>query len=48
MGGLIILSVTAAITVLGAYISSLLGFFLASLVAMATSLAAVIGLVLLL
>ena len=47
MGCLIILPLIAAITVLGAYISSLLGFFLASLAAMATSLAAVIALVLL-
>ena len=47
MGCLIISPLIAAITVMGAYVSSLLGFFLASLAAMATSLAAVIGLVLL-
>ena len=44
--GLIILPLVAAITVLGAYISALLGFFIACLAAIATSLAAVIGLVL--
>ena len=45
--GLIILPLVAAITILGAYISALLGFFLASLAVIVTSLAAVIGLVLL-
>ena len=47
MGALIILLLTAAITVMGAYISSLLGFFLASLAAMATALTGLIALVLL-
>jgi len=45
---LIILPLAAAITVMGAYIISLFGFFLVSLATMVTSLAAVIGLVLLL
>ncbi|MGB6873439.1 MAG: hypothetical protein WBE46_04780 [Dehalococcoidia bacterium] len=47
MGCLIILPLIAAITVMGAYISSLLGLFLASLAAMATSLTGLIALVLL-
>jgi len=47
MGALIILLLTAAVTVLAAYVSSLLGFFLASLAAMATWLGGVIALVLL-
>jgi hypothetical protein len=47
MGALIILLLTAAVTVMAAYVSSLLGFFLASLAAMATWLGGVIALVLL-
>jgi len=47
MGCLIILPLIAAITVMGACISSLMGFFLASLAAMATSLTGLIALVLL-
>jgi hypothetical protein len=47
MGGLIILLLTAAITALGAYISSLLGFFLGSLATMAAALTGLIALVLL-
>ena len=47
MGCLIIFPLIAAITVMGAYISSLMGFFLASLAAMATSLTGLIALVLL-
>jgi len=47
MGCLIILPLAAAITVMGAYISSLLGFFLASLATMATSMIGLIALVLL-
>ena len=47
MGGLIILSLTAAITAMGAFISSLLGFFLVSLAAIAASLTGLIALVLL-
>jgi len=47
MGALIILLLTAAITVMAAYVSSLLGFFLACLAAIATSLTGLIALVLL-
>lgn len=47
MGAFIILLLTAAVTVMVAYVSSLLGFFLASLAAMATWLTGVIALVLL-
>jgi hypothetical protein len=47
MGGLIILLLTAAVTVMGAYVSSLLGFFLASLAAMATWMTGLVALVLL-
>lgn len=47
MGALIILLITAAVTVMAAYVSSLLGFFLACLAAMATWLSGVIALVLL-
>jgi len=45
--GLIIFPLTAAIAVMGLFISSLFGFFLASLAAMATSLTGLIALVLL-
>jgi hypothetical protein len=45
--GLIILPIAAAITVMGACISSLFGFFLTSLAIMATSLTGLIALVLL-
>ena len=47
MGALIILMLTAAITVMAAYVSALLGFFLASLAVIATSLTGLIALVLL-
>ena len=47
MGAFIILLLTAAITVMVAYVSSLLGFFLAALAAMATWLGGVAALVLL-
>jgi hypothetical protein len=47
MGAFVILLLTAAITVMVAYVSSLLGFFLASLAVMATWLGGVIALVLL-
>jgi hypothetical protein len=47
MGAFIILLLTAAVTVMAAYVSSLLGFFLACLAAMATWLGGVIALVLL-
>jgi len=47
MGGLIILLLTAAITVMGLFISTLFGFFLASLATMAASLTGLIALVLL-
>jgi hypothetical protein len=47
MGAFIILLLTAAITVMAAYVSSLLGFFLASLAAMATWLGGLVALVLL-
>jgi hypothetical protein len=47
MGALIILLLTAAVTVMAAYVSSLLGFFLASLAAMATWLTGLLALVLL-
>ena len=47
MGAFIILMLTAAVTVMVAYVSSLLGFFLACLVAIATWLGGVIALVLL-
>jgi hypothetical protein len=47
MGALIILGLTAAVTVMAAYISSLLGLFLAALAVMATWLSGVIALVLL-
>ena len=47
MVALIILLLTAAITVMAAYVSSLLGFFLACLAAIATSLTGLIALVLL-
>ena len=48
MGCLMIVPLTAAIAAMVAYISSLLGFFLASFTTVITSLAAVIGLVMLL
>jgi hypothetical protein len=47
MGSLIILPLIAAITATGAYISVILGFFLASFAAMVTSMTALIALVLL-
>ena len=47
MGCFIILLLTAAVTVMAAYVSSLLGFFLASLAVMATWLTGLIALVLL-
>ena len=47
MGSLIILPLTAAIVALGLYISTLFGFFLASLVTIATSMTGLIALVLL-
>jgi hypothetical protein len=47
MGALIILPLIAAVTVMVAYVGSLLGFFLACLAAMATWLGGVIALVLL-
>ena len=47
MGSLIILPLIAAIIAMGVYISTLFGFFLASLVAIATSMAGLIALVLL-
>jgi len=47
MGSLIVLPLTAAIIAMGVYISALFGFFLASLAAMAASMAGLIALVLL-
>ena len=47
MGSLIVLPLTAAITAMCAYISVILGFFLASLTAIVTSMTALIALVLL-
>jgi len=48
MGCLMIVPITGAIAVLALYISSIAGFFLAAFTTVITSLAAVIGLVLLL
>jgi hypothetical protein len=45
--GCLLIPLTAAITAMGAYISILMGFFLASLAAMVTSMTALIALVLL-
>ena len=47
MGAFIILGLAAAVTVMAAYVSSLLGFFLAALAVMATWLGGVLALVLL-
>ena len=47
MGSLIVLPLTAAIIAMGAYISVILGFFLAFLTAIVTSMTALIALVLL-
>jgi hypothetical protein len=48
MGCLMIVPLTAAIAAMGLYIGSFVGFFLASFATVITSLAAVVGLVLLL